>query len=423
MHTLEQKYDNMKKMIGSILYLLTITFLTISCDSDNDIPIEKEVIDEKFELEWANRLDNGKSIVNLNEGHIYGDWYIYSGDELDPPTIYAFNMSTGNRDWVYIHQGNIERDVLQSCIIDNVYIANCGDGIFALDLESRELLWKLDFEEYNYSYFKGFSSHENKLYIKVIKDFNTSNQTVEILKIDPKNGFEENILSIFENYNYGVSPPAFSYDPIQQRSLIFLNESPSSSVPEESIQNIMAIDIEADTIVWKTEDFTPNFASNGGHPPIVYEDRIVITGGAWLMYGFDANTGNLLWQTPINQESPFSIFNETNHLLVGNRLYVNEGGENVTCLDPETGRIIWNNPKGGPNCSSNMIYYAKENLLVFTSWGYGSVMVLDALTGSTIHRERGFENSDFNNDVVYNPDLDMFFTSTFKHAVGFKIKR
>jgi outer membrane protein assembly factor BamB len=106
-----------------------------------------------------------------------------------------------------------------------------------------------------------------------------------------------------------------------------------------------------------------------------------------------------------------------------NRLYVNEAGFFVTCLDPVTGRIIWNNTTAGPNSTNNMLYYEKEDLLVFTSWGYGSVMVLDALTGQTLHKEEGYNNDTYNNDVVFDQERDVFCTSTFNHAVGFKVKR
>ena len=57
----------------------------------------------------------------------------------------------------------------------------------------------------------------------------------------------------------------------------------------------------------------------------------------------------------------------------------------------------------------------------FCSWGYGSIMVLDALTGKTLHREHRYDNSSYNADVVYDAELDMFFSSTYKHAVGFKV--
>lgn len=62
-------------------------------------------------------------------------------------------------------------------------------------------------------------------------------------------------------------------------------------------------------------------------------------------------------------------------------------------------------------------------MLVFTSWGKGSVLVIDAKSGNLIHKEGTYENSVFYNDVVYDPKSDMFFTSTFKHAIGFKINK
>lgn len=48
-------------------------------------------------------------------------------------------------------------------------------------------------------------------------------------------------------------------------------------------------------------------------------------------------------------------------------------------------------------------------------------MVIDAFTGETIHREYKYGNSAYNNDIVYDEARDMFFTSAFKHAVGFKV--
>lgn len=141
------------------------------------------------------------------------------------------------------------------------------------------------------------------------------------------------------------------------------------------------------------------------------------------MFGFDILTGEQLWKTEINPDNPFAIFNKTNHLIHEDRLYVNEGGFYVTCLNPETGDIIWNNEMGGPNSTDNMLYYEKEDLIVFTSWGYGSVMVLDALTGETLHKEKGYDDDTYNNDVVYDEEADIFCTTNYKHAVGFKVKR
>jgi outer membrane protein assembly factor BamB len=140
------------------------------------------------------------------------------------------------------------------------------------------------------------------------------------------------------------------------------------------------------------------------------------------MYGFDIQTGEQLWKTSMPGYTQWGIWTKTNHLLKDDRLYVNEGGHQLHCLNPLDGSFIWQNLEDAPNCSDNMLYYEKEDYLVYTSWGLGSVMIVDALTGELVHQERS-EDSTYNNDPVYDPETDMFFTSTYKNAVGFKINR
>ena len=262
-----------------------------------------------------------------------------------------------------------------------------------------------------------------KLYLGADFAFGTSSQVQHLMEIDILTGSYSMVLSLPPD-SVGIksiSPPVFWHDSENERTLMILNEYPNAQLPpEKAEQNIMAIDLETKEVVWKTENFTENFYSNSLHPPVIYND-IVITGGDWSIYAFDVRTGEQLWRYEFDY--PWAIWTKTNHLLHDGRLYVNNSQEDVTCLNPETGQLIWNNPKGGANCTNNMVYYEKEDLLVFTSWGYGSVMVLDALTGETLHREHRYDDSSYNNDVVYDPMTDMFFTSTYKHAVGFKVQR
>lgn len=419
MHISGQRKDNMKRM--NLLIMVILTSLFWACEKNNPIvePPEEEKV---FELEWATRMDFAKEIVGTDNTQHYKDWVLVGGDLGFPPTIMAFNKETGNKDWQYIHEGNITLDILYSEVVANIYVAICGDGILGIDLETRTPLWIVDFDEANYTTFRGLTVYEGYVYTKIIRDFKLSTQTVELLKINPLSGEVENLLSTFDNYNYGVSPPAFYNDLDNDRTLMVINEYPTSDLPEESTQNIMAIDLETKEVVWKTENFTNFFASNGGHPPIIY-NNLVITGGDWHIYAFDIKTGEQVWSYEETNTNQLAIWGNTNHLIQNDRLYVNATGFNITCLNPQTGELIWNNPNDAPNCTDNMVYYQKEDFLVFTSWGYGSVMILDALTGETLHREHHYDESQYNNDLVYDEDRDMFFTSTYKHAVGFRVQR
>jgi outer membrane protein assembly factor BamB len=106
-------------------------------------------------------------------------------------------------------------------------------------------------------------------------------------------------------------------------------------------------------------------------------------------------------------------------LLVDNRLYYRMS-HYVACLDVTTGRIIWQvNNKNVSNCSPNMIY--NDGMIITGCFGTGRVTIIDAETGMQIHSELSPNN--YNYDVVYDKETDMYFTQDFAYAVGFKINK
>ena len=396
-----------------------------ACEEPEPLPPEPPIEgDEVFELVWATRMDFEKEIVNLNNGVIYKDWFIYSGDLGFPPTLLAFNIITGDKEWEYIHDGAVTDEIGVSAVVNNIYIGICSKGIVAVDLDAREPIWEIDFRAFNFLRGSGTTVKDGFVYQKISWAFDTPQHTQHLMKIDPSTGEYELILSYGAGNLKGISPPVFWDDLQTGKTLMVFNEYPDPGMPpDQSSQNITAIDMATKETVWRTENFTEYFSSNGGHPPVIHDD-IVITGGDWSIYAFDVRTGEQLWRYELPGYSfGGGFWTTTNHLLVNNKLYLNPLSDEVLCLNPETGELIWNNPEGGANCTDNMVYYEQEDLLVFTSWGYGSVMVLDALTGETLHREHRYDDSSYNNDVVYDPETDMFFTSTYKHAVGFRVRR
>ena len=405
----------------NIIYIAFILMSLAACE-DNMPPIEPPPPIEKelFDLQWATRMNPDKEIVNLNDGQEYKDWFIYSGDIDDPPTLLAFNKVSGNLDWEYTHEGNVNLKINNSIVVNNIYFGCTGDGIIAFDLDLQMIKWELDYRNFDiYSNWTPVYFNES-IYLTIEKGgVGLNSKSAAFVKIDNQTGeFEE----VYESVNdeeglKSLSPIATSH--LGDNTIIYFNERPNAGItPPDVRQELVAYDITNQVEIWRV-NVTDGFASNGLHPPIIYED-LVITGGDWSMYAFDIHTGEQKWKTEISPESPVGNWTKTNHLIYDDRLYVNQTEFHITCLNPLTGDIIWDSLEA-PNCTDNMLYYEKEDYLVFTSWGYGSVMVLDALTGETVHREHRYDESQYNNDVVYDEELDMFFTSTYKHAVGFKI--
>jgi outer membrane protein assembly factor BamB len=410
-------------MKATILIIVTLLTGLMAC-GDHSMPpdVPTPVQDTIFELLWATELKPGDGIISTDFTQHYKDWVLVTGDLDLPPTISAFNKKTGNKDWEYIHQGAVNNEIDISVIYENIYIAICSHGLVAVDLNKQESIWELDFYPLDYYRENSNTIFDGFLYLNIqIGGAGLDANSAAILKINIKTGEHEKIFEVKkqgENLT-SLSPPTIWPNSDTNQPLIIFNEYPNAQKPpQDDEQNIVALDLTTKEVVWRTKKFTENFYSSGLHPPIIYKD-IVITGGDWSIYAFDVKTGKQLWRHAFDYHT--GIWTKTNHLIYDDRLYVNNSQHDVTCLNPETGELIWNNPRGGANCTDNMLYYEKEDYLIFTSWGYGSVMILDAFTGKTIHQEEQYENSNYNNDVVYDKDLDMFFTSTYKHAIGFKV--
>lgn len=412
---------NMKKM--TIIYSL-IFLIGLSCNKDEPInpiinpPIEKQT---PFQLEWATRMDFGKEIVGSDNTQQYGDWILIGGDIGFPATIMAFNKKTGEKDWEYIHDGAVVGEIDWSFMKDNIYIGSFRRGIIAVDVETLQPIWEINLRQNNYSLRRGtMVFREGKIYQKITRDFKELTHTNYLMEIDLMTGDMQPFIMLPDSTS--LSPPLFYKDEQLGKELVIYNERTNVfSPPQETQQRVVAIDFETKEEVWRSAIFPDFFASNAHHP-IAISDDVLITGADWSIYGLDVHTGKILWRTEFDDDK-VAIWNNTAHLVHDGRVYVNNTLETVACLDPKTGAFIWRNPKGGANCTDYMFYYEKENWLVFCSWGYGSVMILDALTGETVHRERPYENSSYNADVIYDEELDLFFTNTYKHAVGFQIKR
>jgi len=415
--------DKMKQMTLYTVMIFTSLFFG-ACENSDPLPPNPSDMEQDsiFELVWATRLDFEKEIVGTDNTQQYKDWLLVGGDLDDPPTIMAFNKVTGEKDWVLVLDQLTGGEIDYMSRSEELLLVRNGHNVFAVNLESRELIWSVDLKAMGMRLGRSVLASNNKLYVEADFGWQSGFQVQHLIEFDIASGDYAMVYSISQDSlgTKSISPP--SYVSKENQDIIVFNEYPNADKPpEEDTQNLVAYDLNTKEVLWRNENFTENFYSNSLHPPIIYDNRIVITGGDWSIYAFDLDSGEQLWRYKFDY--PWAIWTKTNHLIHEDRLYVNNSQEDVTCLNPETGELIWNNPKGGPNCTDNMIYYEKEDLLVFTSWGYGSVMILDALTGESLHREYRYDESQYNNDVVYDQERAMFFTSTYKHALGFKVHR
>jgi len=407
-----------------LTFLVASLLLLFACNPEASFPASGPIEPEEpkpplLEVAWATRMNHEGPVVNLNNGVLYDEWFIYS----DGAKLMAFNKDTGDKDWEYEPKELQLPKIQKSALSGNVYLARAGDYVIAIDLDSRTLKWADNIREMDMRLRELTLAANGKLYVTADYRFATSDHQPHLFEFDPETGARRTVYVAPRPDSIGqksISPPAIWQDEQGDEYAIFNYRPNAQEPPGDVMQYLMAVNLRTQEELWSTK-VNDGFASNGLHPPVLYKDELAITGGDWSMYGFDLRTGEQRWRYAFDH--PWAIWKNTNHLIHNNRLYVNNGQHDVACLNPKTGAVCWHNREGGANCTDNMVYYEPENWLVFTSWGYGSVMVLDAVNGGVLHRERAYAGSAYNNDVVYDPERDMFFTSTYEHAIGFRVNR
>src|SRR5690554_180192 len=407
-----------------LILTLILASLFWACEKpDEQLPDPPKVKqDVAFELIWTTRMDFEKEIVSLADPVLYKDWLLVNGDLDDPPTIVAFNKDSGEKDWEIVLDQVSGREITLMSLYENLLLARNGYSVFAIDLEAKTLLWEENLKAMGMRLGRISLASNGKLYVNADFAFATISQVLHIYEFDPYTGENRTVYSLPSDStgSYSCNPPAIWFDEELGKDILVFNLYPDAfGPPEDGPQFLLGVDPDTKQELWRIP-IVEQFSSGGGRPVVIVNDHAIT--GAWdMIVSINLKTKTIAWNTKFDY--PWAVWSKTQRLVVDGKVYANSGQEDVACLDLETGNFIWRNPKGGPNCTPNMLYHKKEDLLVFTSWGYGSVMILDALTGETVHREHRYDDSSYNNDVVYDQERDMFFTSTYKHAIGFKVHR
>lgn len=402
-------------------YLICLVFgiLLIGCDKPViEEPTEPEEEIDVFVMEWATRIEPDRSLVTSNDLKHYEDVVIKTGDdEVEPTAFHFLDKLTGElEEKIVFSEAESVGEIFDSALFEHMYIGNGREGaIVGFDLDNRSITWRVSYEDLNASYV-GIYKVEDRLQVQTISE---EEDFPRIYEIDP---FTGQVSDFFRIDSIGTFSDVTIYNgPEFEGEVAFMSYYPQLGVtpPQEARQDMIAVDVASQEILWRTADFTEKFPCNYQLAPVIYED-IVIIGGDWSMYAFDIKTGEQLWRTEINPDGGVGTFIRTEHLIHDDRLYVNSLVHPLACLNPLTGEILWINQEA-PNCSRNMVYNEEYDLLMMGSIGKGSVLIFDALTGELVYQERKYEDSSYIANVIYDPETDMYFCNTFDHTMGFKL--
>ena len=408
--------DSMKMM--TLLSFLLI-FL-VACNKEDPTPTPPT--SKIFETVWSTRIYEAPlENVGSDNAYLYKNWYILTGDHwaTNDPSLFAFDTKTGQLAWKWTQTGRIQDPGYLLEGKDNILIILTSKGIFSFDIEQQKTRWEIVFEDFNSVRGNGIVIRDDFVYF-TMSYFNFSGPET-YYRANINTGITEKIYMVEINnfWSPSLSPPAFWKNPSTGDTLmVFLNgKSKSGHGPETSPTDLIAVNLTTKKLAWQIDSIM-EVPTNLGNPPVIYENSVIF-GGDWSIYSVDLVEAKVEWRTQFTNMMKVGNFNRTGLLLEGNRVYANPDVFDVMCLDAKTGSVIWHNKNAAANCSPNMLY--KDDMLIIGSFGLGSVIIMDALTGNVIHKEQGSRT--FYTDVLYDEATDMYFVQDFAQAVGFKINK
>lgn len=418
-------------MINRLL-ILSIIICQFACNSSQDSIEPNGGLDHSsehsiFDTVWHAPLmysDQQDIVMGHDKVFLFNDNLISFGDLYEIMSIYAYDKHTGAVDWYYEYEGWDNTDVVDAYQSEHLLTIVTGKRVLGFDLIRREIIWEISMRVpvSNWTENPGVI-YEGKFYLPALFAYQSMNEEARMIEIDIHSGAYRTVIShpMDSAGRYDYSAPCIWEDSQSDRKYMCFNIFPGYDIgsPNEQNQNIACYDYNTGDLIWEQPHFTNNYPSNANHPPVIYED-LVITGGDYSIYAFDVHTGELRWSH--KEGDKFGLWTNTAHFLKKDRLYINSVLHEVSCLDPATGALIWTHPRGGANCANDMSYHPEHDYLVFTSWGRGSIVVLDGLTGEELHEEHLWDRKVFTDNVVYDEETDAFYTTTYQDAICFRLR-
>jgi outer membrane protein assembly factor BamB len=413
--------------MNAIIFFSALFFTLSAChpvDPEPDI-LQNDAL--RCELLWkTSRNESGKDILSEG-GFIWDDYYVVTGENYvhnGEFSLTAYNKITGKKEWYWRHPLKWQRGIDEFEIKGDIGVFSTVWGVYGMNLRNKRILWEIDFTRDK----KVFGqSHIQILgnYVYTPISFGTFKSPDSLLleRVHLETGERETVYTFYKDgiWSPSVSKPVIYHNPNTQESLMIIIRQDNNDHygPQDSPTHLVAINLRTKKLVWQKENFC-EVGTQLGHSPVIYGKNVLVMGD-WSTYSFDIESGELQWRKPFINLKPFGSFSNTQSLLHESKLYINPGAPDIYCLNPENGGIIWHNPKDAPNCEASM--QIRDGMLIFTSWGLGSIMILDANTGKLLHRELPHDESAFHVDVVYDVQTETYFTFNYKNVMAFKIEK
>lgn len=415
--------NNMNATIFFSAIFLTLT----ACHPVEPEPEIKQEEAVKCTLLWKTSRNESRKDILSKGGFLWDDYYVVTGENYvhhGEFSLTAYNKITGKKEWYWKHPIKWQRGIDEFEIKGDFGVFSTVWGVYGMNLRNKKILWEIDFTR-DKSIFGQSHIHilGNYVYTPVSYGPFKSPDSLLLERVHLESGERETVFTFYKEdiWSPSVSKPVIYHNPDTKESLMIIirQENNDDYGPQTSPTHLIAINLRTKKVAWKKEHFC-EVGTQLGHSPVIYGKNVLVMGD-WSVYCFDIESGALQWRKQFIKHKPFGSFSNTQSLLHEGKFYINPGAPDIYCLNADNGGILWHNPKDAPSCEEHMLI--RDGLLIYTSWGLGSLMILDAETGRLLHREMPHDGSAFHTDAVYDAETDTYYTFNYKDVMAFNIEK
>ncbi len=365
-----------------MLYLLSLIGLIMTGCRKEPLPTPEPPIPNlsKLEVVWQKpiSIDTAENWIIVHDAR--GNKILYSTTLPSPAKLQVRDGQTGDLRWNFndflspstgLH---LTSDVFAN---DNIVIIEDAGDVYAINYETGERLW--------YSTGTGWPLGSNQIGDDHFCTIHVTGEGFDISSSSiVRTSFQNPFLGWDTLYTQNAVPdsfPLFNFPVLwvnaQGDSIFIFNEGQGYNGPPPTVGRgqtyLTALNVRTREVIWQI----PNFKGYYSAPPLVDGDRLYVTGGS--VYCIDLNTGNLLWEKPIEGTTDGS-------LVAYNDILVVQGGQiGMWGLNKYTGEQIWYNKDTDGNTWELTLF---DGIVYCTSSGYGRLYAVNAETGATIWKEQ-----------------------------------
>ncbi len=395
--------------------LIFLSFLTLvtACEKP---PLEPDA-PPYFEKVWEHRfVENGHK---LHAAPIISEdlLIIWPNSFIDLPYDFAFvDKVTGEKTFEFQHPDRIS-DVIGVRLYDDLLIVVAKESIYCFDLKTKSIMWDIPSNPDSVERIYTGLLFEDYFYIAVSTSSTQSVHNRDILQQKRFNVYTGEMELLYEHQS-----DKFDWDIATGGSTIYRDKKGTlqgvfglsywtdTIAPSGTLSDLVSVNLETKEVNWINIDYSENGAGTG-----IYMDDKLYINTDWSLYCFDATNGNRLWRREVVEPQPYSIF-KTKPVYANNHFYCLDGLGTMYKINATSSHVVKTFYEVVPGNDASPL--VNDGKIFYSSFGTQRIHIFDIDKDEFVHHE---PYTSFGEAIVYDAEVDLYYTVTDTHLHAFRI--